>query len=99
MPDEAIAEQAVVGLPELAIGVTTEPRRRSGIIGEPPQFREAAYELSRRGFDVVVFGHTHHPGEVELENGKRYLNPGSWLLSCHYVEIQNGEVILKTWEC
>lgn len=73
--------------------------RRSGIVGEPPQFKEAAYELSRRGFDVVVFGHTHHAGEVELENGKRYLNPGSWLLSCHYVEIYNGEVHLKSWEC
>lgn len=72
--------------------------RTSGIIGEPPQFKEAAFELSRRGFDVVVFGHTHHTGEVELENGHRYLNPGSWMLSCHYVEIQDGQVALKTWQ-
>jgi UDP-2,3-diacylglucosamine pyrophosphatase LpxH len=71
--------------------------RRSGIVGEPPEFAEAARELVQRGFDFVVFGHTHHPGEVLLEDSKKYLNPGSWLLSCHYVEINNGSVELKIW--
>lgn len=72
--------------------------KKTGIIGEPPEFAEAARELTRRGFDCVVFGHTHHPGEVHLEEGKRYLNPGSWLLSCHYVEINKGEITLKNWD-
>jgi UDP-2,3-diacylglucosamine pyrophosphatase LpxH len=72
--------------------------KKTGIIGEPPEFQEAAREISQRGFDCVVFGHTHHPGEVFLENEKRYLNPGSWLLSCHYVEINNGHVSLKIWD-
>jgi len=72
--------------------------KKTGIIGEPPEFQEAAREISQRGFDCVVFGHTHHPGEVLLENEKRYLNPGSWLLSCHYVEINNGHVSLKIWD-
>lgn len=72
--------------------------KKTGIIGEPPEFREAALEISDRGFDCVVFGHTHHPGEVLLENQKRYLNPGSWLLSCHYIEINQGSVELKCWD-
>ena len=72
--------------------------RKTGILGEPPHFREAAVELSRRGFDAVVFGHTHHPGTNELENGARYYNAGSWMLKPHYVLIEDGEVILKTWE-
>ncbi len=67
-------------------------------MGEPPELAEAAREISQRGFDCVVFGHTHHPGEVLLEDNKRYLNPGSWLLSCHYVEISKGVVSLKNWE-
>ena len=29
-------------------------------------FRESALELSRRGFDTIIFGHTHHLGKVEL---------------------------------
>ena len=72
--------------------------KKTGILGEPPEFAEAAQEISRRGFDCVVFGHTHHPGEVQLEDNKRYLNPGSWLLSCHYIEINQGKVELKCWQ-
>jgi UDP-2,3-diacylglucosamine pyrophosphatase LpxH len=72
--------------------------KKTGIFGEPPEFAEAAQEISRRGFDYVVFGHTHHPGEFKLEDDKKYLNPGSWLLSCHYIEINNGNVELKNWQ-
>lgn len=71
--------------------------KKTGIVGEPKEFREAAAELARRGFDAVIFGHTHHPGTIDLEDGCTYLNPGSWLLSTHYVEIVEGEVRLKTW--
>jgi UDP-2,3-diacylglucosamine pyrophosphatase LpxH len=71
--------------------------KKTGIIGEPPEFAEAAREISRRGFDHIIFGHTHHPGTVELGDEKTYLNPGSWLLSCHYVEISEGNVELKQW--
>ncbi len=72
--------------------------RRNRIAGEPPEFAEAALELSRRGFDSIVFGHTHRVGEVQLPNGRKYFNPGSWLLGCHYVEIDEGHVSLKNWE-
>ncbi len=71
--------------------------KRTGIVGEPKEFRMAAAEMVRRGFDAVIFGHTHHPGAVDLGNGASYLNPGSWLLSTHYVEIDHGNVSLKTW--
>ena len=71
--------------------------RKTGILGEKPEFREAALELSRRGFDAIVLGHTHHPGESTLETGSRYLNPGSWMLTPHYVSIHSGEISLKEW--
>lgn len=72
--------------------------RKTGIIGEPPEFAEAAQEIVKRGFDTVIFGHTHHRGEISLAEGKRYLNPGSWLLSCDYVEIDSGQVSMRKWE-
>lgn len=72
--------------------------RKLGIVGEHPSFKDAAYELSRRGFDAIVFGHTHHPGEVQLETGSKYYNPGSWMLTTHYVEIDRGQVNLKVWQ-
>lgn len=72
--------------------------RRTGVLGEPPTFRDAAIELSRRGFDAVVFGHTHHPGTSRLENGATYFNGGSWMLKPHFVIIEKGTVSLQVWE-
>ena len=71
--------------------------RKSGIVGELPHFREAALELSRRGFDSIVFGHTHHPGQSNLENGSIYFNAGSWMLTPHFVKIDQGVVSLEKW--
>ncbi len=71
--------------------------KKSGIIGEHPSFKEAAYELSRRGFDAIIFGHTHHPGEFVLETGSHYYNAGSWMLTPHYVLVEGGSVSLKEW--
>jgi UDP-2,3-diacylglucosamine pyrophosphatase LpxH len=71
--------------------------KKTGILGEKPEFREAAVELSRRGFDAIVLGHTHHPGESILETGSTYLNPGSWMLEPHFVKIDCGSVSLRSW--
>ena len=53
--------------------------------------------LLRRGFDVVVFGHTHGPEDVMLGDGRRYLNSGSWIRGGSFVEICDGRVELKLW--
>jgi UDP-2,3-diacylglucosamine pyrophosphatase LpxH len=71
--------------------------KKTGITGEPREFALAAAEIVKRGFDAVIFGHTHHAGQVDLADGATYLNPGSWLLSPHYIEIDEGKVSLKTW--
>ncbi len=71
--------------------------RKSGILGELPHFREAARELARRGFDSIIFGHTHHPGQTELEEGSIYFNPGSWMLAPYFIKIERGAVSLEEW--
>lgn len=73
-------------------------KSEGGIVGEHAAFREAAIELSRRGFDVVVFGHTHHAGQASLPEGRRYFNTGSWLMGTPFLEIRDGEVSLRRWE-
>jgi UDP-2,3-diacylglucosamine pyrophosphatase LpxH len=70
----------------------------NGIVGEHKAFQDAAEELGARGFDVVVFGHTHHTGEAKLSNGGYYFNTGSWLMGTPFLEINDGEVALKTWQ-
>ena len=72
-------------------------RRGEVITGESPSFAIAAHELAQRGFDHIIFGHTHHAGEVDLGNGKRYFNPGSSMTGRSYVEVVDGNVCLLEW--
>jgi UDP-2,3-diacylglucosamine pyrophosphatase LpxH len=68
-----------------------------GLRGEPSHFVRAAREVANRGFDTVIFGHTHFHGSVDLGGGKTYINTGSWLHRPHYVKIENGTVELLPW--
>ena len=54
-------------------------------------------ELLARGFDAVIFGHTHHGGRVEMPDDTLYVNSGSWLTGTTYVVIQRGELTVKQW--
>jgi UDP-2,3-diacylglucosamine pyrophosphatase LpxH len=63
-----------------------------GIPGEHASFRAAAEEISLRGFDAVIFGHTHHPGRVVLRSGAVYYNTGSWLHRPRCVAIDQGRI-------
>ena len=73
------------------------PNAGNRIEGEHPNFNLAALELFRRGFDTVVFGHTHHVGEVEMGDNKWYFNTGSWMAEQHYLFIENGQTSLMKW--
>lgn len=72
-------------------------KKTKGLIGEGPEFGEAAHEITRRGFDAVIFGHTHHLGETALPENKKYFNSGSWLISNNYIEINHGDIQIKNW--
>ncbi len=71
---------------------------KKGIEGEHENFMNAAEELLARGFDHVIFGHTHHIGEVDMGEGKMYFNPGSWLMDTSYVHIENGRCDMRVWK-
>jgi len=62
------------------------------IEGERQCFRNGAEMVSIRGFDAVVFGHTHIEGEVTLSSGVRYFNTGGWFHDPHCVAIDTGRV-------
>ena len=71
--------------------------QQEGIKGEHQNYIEAAEEILSRGFDTIIFGHTHRPGVVELPEGQHYFNTGSWLQAPKFAEIDNGQVALKSW--
>jgi UDP-2,3-diacylglucosamine pyrophosphatase LpxH len=82
-----------------ALGSNDEPNHNGHVSGGvAPSYIEAAEELARRGFDAVIFGHTHHHGVLPLnDNRAQYLNTGSWFGQPHFVEINNGEISLRPW--
>jgi UDP-2,3-diacylglucosamine pyrophosphatase LpxH len=60
--------------------------------------QEAAGMLANRGFDVVIFGHTHRPERLDLPNGAVYFNSGNWLRNSTFVQIADDSATLLRWE-
>jgi len=65
--------------------------------GQPSVYHEAAEMLLARGFDAVVFGHTHQAEDVAIGSLGRYLNCGTWVRGGSFVEIDHGQVHLRRW--
>ena len=59
---------------------------------EHPSFRAAAEEIAQRGFDAVVFGHTHYAGHAPLRDGAQYFNTGFWLSRPFCVVLEDGNI-------
>jgi UDP-2,3-diacylglucosamine pyrophosphatase LpxH len=55
-------------------------------------FRQGAEDVGIRGFDSVIFGHTHTHGVVQLDSGTRYYNTGGWFSNPHCVAIDRGRL-------
>jgi UDP-2,3-diacylglucosamine pyrophosphatase LpxH len=65
---------------------------------EKPVYRNAAALILERGFDAVIFGHTHRHRILEINPNKFYYNTGAWFEHPHYIEINNGEIKLNELE-
>lgn len=63
------------------------------IPGERDCFRDGAFASGSRGFDTIIFGHTHTPGTYTVADGVKYYNTGAWFSDPHVVAIADG----KTW--
>lgn len=55
--------------------------------------QRAITEAKKRGFSIVLCGHTHHP-EISTINNVCYANSGSWTESPTYLTIKDGEIQL-----
>jgi UDP-2,3-diacylglucosamine pyrophosphatase LpxH len=77
-------------------GFKTAAKRRQnvkpGIPGERDCFHDGAEDVGVRGFDAVVFGHTHMPGTYEVAGGVRYYNTGGWFTNPWCTAIHQGEI-------
>ena len=60
-------------------------------------YLEGAEIVLERGFDAVIFGHTHHSDDATVRGG-RVVNSGNWMHDSTFVRIDHGEVTLARWE-
>ncbi len=61
-------------------------------------YRKTATEFFKKGYDVVMFGHTHYPDQLELEHEGRtcqYFNTGDWLHNFTYLEFEGSKFYTK----
>jgi len=76
-------------------------RAARAIADTPAEFESseqaAAAMIANRGFDVVVFGHTHRPERLDLPHGATYINSGNWLRDTTFVEIADNKASLFEW--
>lgn len=68
------------------------PPTENWIKGERACFREGAEASGSRGFDAVIFGHTHFEGTATLSDGIKYYNTGGWFGDPYCVAIDNGRL-------
>ena len=89
---------AIIGSAEFLLsGFKTKAARNKDvptevIEGERDCFRQGAEDVGVRGFDAVLFGHTHLAGELGLSSGARYYNTGGWFSKPYCVAIDNGRL-------
>ena len=58
----------------------------------------AAMKQVQEPIDYYVFGHRHLPIDHPIEPGARYINLGDWLRYQSYAVLENGVLMLKTFE-
>jgi UDP-2,3-diacylglucosamine pyrophosphatase LpxH len=74
----SIEELSIVALLKAFRGWRTDADLSFGVGHEDFVYLAPAKALAKRGFKVVVFGHTHLAKHISLENGAVYLNTGTW---------------------
>jgi UDP-2,3-diacylglucosamine pyrophosphatase LpxH len=95
--EERIKHIRYTGIPGM-LGRRTVTRSGVERHNEHPAFLEAAEEIAARGFDAVIFGHTHHPGVIPIRGGSaNYVNTGAWSRRPHFATIESGVIELKPW--
>ena len=90
-----------IGRPALGEALTrTVAFWTRGVLGDPMGLTRPVLDHLRQDdqHDMIVCGHSHVPGIVELEGGRRYVNLGSWSFGNSQYGIWDGRsFLLRDW--
>ena len=71
-----------------------------GVLGDPMGLTRPVLQHLQRDprYDMVICGHSHIPGVVTTDGGKRYVNLGSWSFGNSQYGVWDGhEVVVRDW--
>ena len=70
-----------------------------GQVGDPGGiWKQARHAVETGPYELVVSGHSHLPGIVNLPGGRRYANTGSWTFrSATFLRIEDEQIELRDW--
>ena len=71
-----------------------------GCLGDPMGLTRPVLDhlQSDPRYEMVVCGHTHLPGVVTTDGGKRYVNLGSWSFgNSQYGVLDGGQIVVRDW--
>jgi UDP-2,3-diacylglucosamine pyrophosphatase LpxH len=68
-------------------------------LGDPASiFHPACHFLDTGPYETLICGHSHLPGQVHLDSGKRYANTGSWTFTSSAVlRMEGAELEVRDW--
>ncbi len=87
--------------PDISLGIGMLMSRSSRNVKIPKEIakrkEQGLFNSAKRKsafFDIIVFGHSHHPTLENFERGT-YINTGDWIKNNSYLQIKNGHIRLE----
>jgi UDP-2,3-diacylglucosamine hydrolase len=60
------------------------------------EYQDKGAQLLEKDIDIVMHGHTHSAYLKEVKGGT-YINTGDWFEKMRYIEMDNGNCVIKTY--
>jgi UDP-2,3-diacylglucosamine hydrolase len=70
--------------------------RARTVVCQHNEYRDKGRQLLEKDIDIVMHGHTHSAYLKEVKGGT-YINTGDWFEKMRYIEMDNGNCVIKTY--
>ena len=70
-------------------------RKKKRILKREAKLEKSVNKIFNKGYQIVIFGHSHKAFYEKKANGQIYANSGDWIDNSYYLVLQNNSVELK----
>ena len=74
-------------------------KKSDSFLGEDKEWliTYAKEKLQEKHYDYFIFGHRHHPIDIDLKENSHYINLGEWISHFTYAQFDGEDLELKTF--